>query len=194
VTNLWQATSGGNGAAILLRIWRFLLMATTTVWLGATALTRLDPALLTALLGALLICYASLDLAGVRLSIPARVEVWAGPLCGAANGILTGMTGSFVVPGVMFLQAIGLARDMLVQAMLFTVSTVALALALQRNSFLTAQLGLVSAAALLPALAGMIVGQRIRRRLSEARFRQVLFSAILVLGAYIVAHAAVEIG
>jgi uncharacterized membrane protein YfcA len=195
VTNLWQATSGGNGAAILLRIWPFLLMATTTVWLGATALTRLDPALLTALLGALMICYAALNLAGVRLSIPARVEVWAGPLCGAANGILTGMTGSFVVPGVMFLQAIGLARDMLVQAMgmLFTVSTAALALALQRNNFLTAQLGLVSAAALLPALAGMIVGQRVRRRLSEARFRQVLFSAILALGAYIVAHAAVEI-
>jgi hypothetical protein len=32
VTNLWQATSGGNGAVILLRIWPFLLMATTTVW------------------------------------------------------------------------------------------------------------------------------------------------------------------
>ena len=32
-------------------------------------------------------------------------------MAGTANGILTGMTGSFVVPGVLFLQAIGLPRD-----------------------------------------------------------------------------------
>jgi uncharacterized membrane protein YfcA len=78
--------------------------------------------------------------------------------------------------------------------MLFSASTLALALALQRNNLLTAELGLVSAAALLPAVAGMIAGQRIRRRLSEARFRQVFFIGILALGAYIVANAALARG
>ncbi len=192
VTNLWQAVVGGNGRAILLRIWPFLLMATATVWLGATALTRLDLLLLSALLGALLVIYAALNLRGVRLEISAQREVWAGPLFGTANGILTGMTGSFVVPGVMYLQAIGLSRDVLVQAMgiLFTASTVALALALQRNSLLPTQLSLVSAAAVIPAAVGMVAGQRIRSKLSEERFRQVFFIAILVLGAYIIASAA----
>jgi uncharacterized membrane protein YfcA len=106
------------------------------------------------------------------------------------------MTGSFVVPGVMFLQALGMSRHMLVQAMgmLFTGSTVALALALQGHGLLPAQLGLVSAAALLPAVAGMVLGQRIRRRFSEARFRQVFLIAILLLGAYIVANAALGAG
>lgn len=194
VTNVWQATSGGSGRALLLRIWPFLLMATTTVWLGAIALTRLDPAWLSGLLGVLLLCYAALNLAGVRLSIPARIEVWAGPLFGTANGILTGMTGSFVVPGVMFLQAIGLPRDRLVQAMgmLFTASTVALAVALQGNGLLTPQLGLVSAAALVPACVGMVIGQSIRRRLSEAQFRRVFFIAVLALGAYIVTRAGLD--
>jgi hypothetical protein len=83
VTNLWQAVSGGYGRAILLRIWPFLLMATTTVWLGAAALTRLD----VSLLSGLLICYSTLNLAGARLSISTRREVWAGPLFGTANGI-----------------------------------------------------------------------------------------------------------
>ncbi|MGY8961479.1 MAG: TSUP family transporter, partial [Alphaproteobacteria bacterium] len=124
-------------------------------------------------------------------TIPSNREIWAGPVFGAANGILTGMTGSFVVPGVMFLQAIGLPRDMLVQAMgmLFTVSTIALAIALQRNDLFSSELGLTSAAALAPAIAGMIVGQKIRHRLSEARFRHVFFIAILILGAYIIANA-----
>ena len=191
-TNLWQAVFGGNGRAILRRIRPLLLMVVATVWIGAAALTRVDLALLSGLLGVLLAAYAGLSLTGVRLSIPARREVWAGPLCGIANGILTGMTGSFVVPGVMYLHAIGLTRDMLVQAMgmLFTVSTAALALALQGNNLLPTRLGIVSAAALLPAILGMIAGQRVRRHLSEARFRQIFFIAILVLGGYIIARAA----
>ncbi len=196
VTNLWQAVAGGNGRAILLRIWPFLLMATTTIWLGATALTRVDLSLLSGLLGGLLVAYSTLNLAGVRIAIPAKREVWAGPLFGTANGILAGMTGSFVVPGIMFLQAIGLSREMLVQAMgmLFIASTVALALALQGNGLLTTRLSLVSAAAVIPAAVGMVTGQRIGRRLSEERFRQLFFIAIFVLGAYIMAKSAVGVG
>ena len=195
VTNLWQAVIGGNSRAILLRIWPFLVMATATVWLGATALTRLDLSLLSGLLGGLLVTYSTLNLSGVRLAISAQREVWAGPLFGTANGILTGMTGSFVVPGVMFLQAIGLSRDMLVQAMgmLFIASTVALGFALQGNSILTTQLSLISAAAVIPAAVGVVIGLRIRRRLSEKRFRQIFFIAILVLGAYIIAKAALGV-
>lgn len=122
VTNLWQALVGGNAIEILRRIWPFLLMASATVWIGARALTSVDLALLSALLGFLLVAYAVISLGGIRLAINPQQEVWVGPLIGTANGVLTGMTGSFVVPGVMFLQAIGLPRDRLIQAMgmLFT--------------------------------------------------------------------------
>ncbi|MEM8687773.1 MAG: TSUP family transporter, partial [Pseudomonadota bacterium] len=148
-----------------------------------------DLAYLSALLGLLLVTYAVISLAGLRLSVAPRQEIWAGPLAGAVNGVLTGMTGSFVVPGVMFLQAIGLPRDMLIQAMgvLFTLSTLALALALalQSNQLLTAEKGLFSLAGLAPALMGMVVGQKIRAHLPEATFRRIFFSALLLLGVYI---------
>ncbi|MDP6566411.1 MAG: sulfite exporter TauE/SafE family protein [Alphaproteobacteria bacterium] len=191
VTNLWQAVVGGNGRAILRRLWPFLLMATVTVWLGATALTRVDLSLLSALLGLLLVVYATASLAGLHFAVSGRQEVWIGPVVGTVNGVLTGMTGSFVVPGVLYLQAIGLPRDMLIQAMgvLFTVSTLALGVALQGNNLLTAELGLVSVAAIVPALIGMVFGQKIRHRLSEGAFRRVFFVVLLLLGAYIVASA-----
>ena len=191
ITNLWQAVVGGSGREILRRIWPFLLMATVTVWLGATALTRVDLSLLSALLGVLLVVYSTVSLAGLRFKISTRQEIWVGPLIGSANGILTGMTGSFVVPGVLFLQAIGLSRDMLIQAMgmLFTASTLALAVALQGNDLLTTELGKWSAAALLPAIIGMALGQRIRQRLSEQLFRRVFFISLLALGAYIIVSA-----
>ena len=191
VTNLWQAAVGGKAGEIVRRLWPFLLMATLTVWLGARALTQIDLAHLSALLGVLLATYAAISLAGIRLAFSPRQEAWAGPLIGSANGILTGMTGSFVVPGVMFLQAIGLPRDMLIQAMgmLFTASTVALAVALQSNNMLTAENGLFSLAGLAPALIGMVIGQKIRRHLPENTFRRVFFCALLILGGYIVSSA-----
>lgn len=191
VTNLWQASTGGHGKAILLRLWPFLVAATLTVWIGAQALTRVDVSLLTVLLGVLLVTYSMVNLRGIQLTIPARHETWIGTLVGVVNGVLTGMTGSSVVPGVMFLQAIGLPRDMLIQAMgiLFTTSTLALAVALHKADILTIGHGILSFGAVLPAILGMILGQRVRSALSERRFRKVFFVALLVLGAYIIARA-----
>ena len=71
-------------------------------------------------------------------------------LAGATNGVLTGMTGSYVVPGVLYLQALGMPRDTFVQAMgvLFTVSTLALGASLAGYGLLPADLTGLSAAAL----------------------------------------------
>ena len=190
-TNLWQAVVGGNGRALLVRLWPFLLTASLTVWIGAMALTSVDLSLLSALLGALLITYAGISLAGLRLAIATNHESWAGSLAGLVNGLLTGMTGSFVVPGVMFLNALGLPRDQLIQAMgmLFTLSTLALALALSSHDLLSGQQISYSAVALVPAIIGMVLGQRIRRAISETVFRRVFFLSLLLLGAYITVSA-----
>ena len=140
----------------------------------------------------LLITDATLALKGIRPVIDPRAERWAGPLLGGINGVFTGLTGSFVVPGTLYLQAIGLPRDQLVQAMgiLFTLSTIALAASLGVGNFLSADLGTVSAIAVGPALAGMVVGQKVRKWLSEATFRSVFIWSILMLGLFIVARAA----
>ena len=187
VTNLWQGCVGGNLGLLLKRLWPFLLPATVLVWLGGLAITAVDLSLLAALLGLLLVAYAVIGIAGVRFAITGDKERWAGPLFGAVNGILTGLTGSFVVPGVMYLQSIGLPRDQLVQAMgiLFTLATVALAVSLGGNGMLNRELGLVSAAGVVPALLGMMIGQKIRQCLSAALFRKVFFWSLLVLGLYI---------
>ena len=188
VTNLWQASIGGQGRVLLVRLWPMLLLATATVWLGAMGLQRFELEALSTLLGLSLCIYAMVGLVGWRFSVSPARERWLGPLIGVVNGTLTGLTGSFVVPGVMYLQALGLTRDALVQAMgiLFTLSTVALALGLQNQALLSESSLLLSSAGLVPALVGMVLGQSIRKRLSEAVFRKAFFGAILLLGLNIV--------
>ena len=101
------------------------------------------------------------------------------------------MTGSFVVPGVIYLQSIGLPRDQMIQAMglLFSASTLALGITLGSSDLLSRDVALTSAAALIPALIGMVLGGKLRRYLSEDQFRRLFFWALLVLGLYIAANA-----
>ncbi|MEP0942943.1 MAG: sulfite exporter TauE/SafE family protein [Rhizobiaceae bacterium] len=187
LTNIWQACIGDHSRALLLRLWPFLTLAAATVWFGGLGLGHFNLAALTALLGLLLIAYAAIGLGGVKLTVNRSAEKWAGPLLGTINGILTGLTGSFVVPGVMYLQSLGLPRDQLVQAMgmLFTVSTLALAATLSSNDLLSTDLAILSTGALIPAIFGMILGQALRKILSESQFRRVFLIALLLLGLYI---------
>jgi uncharacterized membrane protein YfcA len=182
VTNLWQALAGGALAAILRRLWPLLLAAALTTWLGVRLQALVDGRLLSGVLGLLLCAYAAFGLARPQLPEPGRHEPRLAPLVGALNGLSTGLTGSFVMPGVPYLQALGLPRDALVQAMgvLFTVSTVALALGLADRRLVSADLALRSAGALLPCLAGMLIGQALRRRLPEILFRRLFLGALLL--------------
>lgn len=191
LANVWQAAVGGHTVTLVRRLWPFLLCAAITVWLGAAALSRVDVAWLSALLGVLLAVHAATGLVGLSFDIKSTQQWWAGPAFGFVNGVFTGMTGSFVVPGVMYLQAVGLGRDALVQAMgmLFLVSTAALAWALHSLGLLGVQYGALSALGVLPAFVGIWIGQRLRRRLSEPVFRRVLLICLLLLGIYIVARS-----
>jgi uncharacterized membrane protein YfcA len=190
VTNLWQAFSGGHFRLLLRRLWLFLLCAGIAIWPGSAALDAVDGRTLAALLGLLLVVYALLGLLRPPLHIAARHEIWAGPLAGIVNGLFTGLTGSFVVPGVPYLQALGLSRDQLVQAMglLFMASTLGLGASLGGRDQLGAGLLALSAACLAPALLGMALGRRLRHRLSETAFRRVFYIGLLLLGLYIVAR------
>lgn len=188
VTNLWQGVVGGHGREILERIWPFLLSATVTIPVGALALSYLNLSWLAALLGILLVAYGALSLLGVRPALSRQHEPAAGVAFGFVNGVLTGMTGSFVVPGVMYLQALGLSRDALIQAMgiVFTLSTVMLAVSLGGHDVLARDLVWLSAFGVFPALAGMMLGQWLRAFLSEQLFRRIFFLSLLILGGYIV--------
>ncbi len=98
---------------------------------------------------------------------------------------MTGGTGVFVIPAVPYLQALGLGKDDIVQALglSFTVCTVALAAGLaSRGAFRLDNLAL-STLAIAPALVGMSAGQAIRKRVSPETFRRWFLIGLLLLGA-----------
>lgn len=139
------------------------------------------------MLGGVLAIFALTRLLNVSMSVPQR---WERPLSiplGAINGMLTGMTGSFMVPSVLFMQAMGFQRDMLVQAMgaFFAISTIVLAVSLGRNDLISMEHLRLSLFALVPSILGLTVGRWFRLRINEERFQQIFLGAVLLLGGYI---------
>ncbi|MDQ0742346.1 sulfite exporter TauE/SafE family protein [Pseudomonas sp. W4I3] len=187
VTNLWQLALGGHLSVLLKRLWpMFVLIALGaglgTLWLGMDA----GPWVVRALGGALLV-YALSGLFLPTFNVAPRTERWLGPLCGLITGLITSATGVFVVPAVPYLQALGLSRDQLVQALglSFSVSTLALAAGLAwRGALGGGEVG-ASLVALVPALLGMWLGQALRQRISALWFKRVFFTGMALLGAHL---------
>ncbi|BAO60127.1 sulfite exporter TauE/SafE family protein [Pseudomonas protegens] len=187
LTNLWQLAFGGHLPALLKRLWPMLLAifagtATGSLWLGIDAGHWVVRGL-----GAALLLYALSGLLLPTLRVSAAQERWLGPLCGLVTGVITSATGVFVIPAVPYLQALGLNKDQLVQALglSFTVSTLALAGGLLwRGALGGAELG-ASLLTLAPALLGMWLGQWLRQRISAQLFKRVFFIGMGLLGGHL---------
>jgi uncharacterized membrane protein YfcA len=187
VTNVWQLLAGPSFGGLVVRLAGMMAGVVAGTLVSANLLLGPTAGIATVGLGGALGAYAVFGLSGARLSLSGRSERWASPAVGLATGLVTGATGVFVLPAVPYLQAIGLEKDDLVQALglSFTVSTLALAAALMRGGTMPIGLAWQSLLMLLPALGGMVVGQALRRRIAPRTFRMVFFAGLLVLGAYL---------
>jgi uncharacterized membrane protein YfcA len=192
ITNGWQIATGPGLKAILIRLWPMLAGICVGTWAGAGLLEQQKNGSATLWLGIALVLYGLVGLKAAKLRVPARAEGWLSPLIGIATGVATAATGVFVLPAVPYLQALGLDKDELVQALgvSFIVSTLALSAGLLGAGALDLQVAWNSLLALAPALAGMAAGTMIRNRISAAAFKLCFFAGLLALGGYLVLRAA----
>jgi uncharacterized protein len=194
VTNVWQLFAGPGVRMLVKRLW--LMMAGIVAGtVGAASFIAGGGGVWAVVgLGAALTLYAAAGLMAWRFSVPVRHERWLSPAVGAVTGVITGGTGVFVVPAVPYLQGLALKKEDLVQALglSFTVSTIALAIGLAReHAFAVDDLG-ESMFAVVPALIGMWIGQRVRGRISPENFRRWFFVCLLGLGIQLLARAFVS--
>ena len=190
-TNIWQAVVGGRLGELMRRLWPLLAAICLFIWLASALLAGADARYLTGGLGVLLLVYSLVSLATPQVPPPGRHEPWLSPLIGAVNGTITGLTGTFVLPAGLYLQALDLGRNGLVQAMgiVFTVSTAMMGVALTGRSLIAGDVLTLSAIAVMPAFAGMYLGQRLRQRNPVAAVRQTFFIALAVMAIYLLARA-----
>jgi uncharacterized membrane protein YfcA len=190
VTNLWQALTGAALRSLVRRLWR--LQAGVFAGVACAAVLPVQQGVFPkVLLGVCLAGYGATGLLGWRPPAPTpRMQRLAAPAVGAMTGLVTAITGVFVLPAVPYLQSLQLDRDELAQALglSFTSSTIALACLLAARGELGMAGTLQSLLALAPALAGMLAGQTLRHGMSEVAFRRCFFGGLLLLGCWLILY------
>ena len=135
--------------------------------------------------------YAIIGLSKFSFQVARSDEKWIGGIVGLMTGVVSAATGVQVIPSMPYLQAIGMEKDELVQALgvFFTVATVALAFNLTSAGLLTAATALPGAIAMAASFIGMFVGQAVRSRMQPEMFRRWFLIAMILLGLYLAASA-----
>jgi uncharacterized membrane protein YfcA len=187
LTNIWQALDGPYLNDILRRMGLYFALAMIAIFVSSWFLMLVDVNGLTAILGGVLFFFALSRLFNFHITVPRNREGVLSVVLGTVNGFLTGFTGSFMVPSVLYMQALGFQRDMLVQAMgtYFALSTFMLAVSLGRNDLLNLNDALASTFALVPSFLGIFAGRWTRSRIDEQQFQRVFLFGVLLLGGFI---------
>jgi uncharacterized membrane protein YfcA len=195
VTNIWQTFVGPYLRDIIRRLWPLMAGTVLGIWLNAGMLTGPYARYGTIVLGALLVIYAVIGLRKFSFHVGRGHEKWIGGIVGVITGMVSAATGVQVIPSMPYMQAIGMEKDELVQALgvFFTVATLALAFNLTSAGLLSASTALPGAVAMGCAFAGMFIGQAVRSRLEPEAFRRWFLVAMILLGIYLAASTAYNI-
>jgi uncharacterized protein len=191
VTNIWQTFVGPYLRDIVRRLWPLMAGTVIGIWLNAGMLTGPYARYGTIVLGVLLVIYAIVGLSTFSFKVARRDEKWIGGIVGVTTGVISAATGVQVIPSMPFMQAIGMEKDELVQALgvFFTVATLALAFNLTSAGLLSAATALPGAIAMAAAFAGMFIGQAVRSRMQPEAFRRWFLIAMILLGLYLAGSA-----
>jgi len=185
-TNVWQAAVGGRFRVILKRQWPLIVPLMISLYVTMWLVGQKGPNWAFLVLAAVLIVYSGLGLLRIRLHIHADLERPLAPVIGVVSGFVAGLVGVPIIPLMPYLQGLDVKPTELVQTLgvVLCATSLTLTSSLLFFGLLDGPRAIVSAVAVVPALAGMWVGQQIRLRLSVEQFRLAVFWALLLTGLY----------
>lgn len=184
MSNVFVALTAGHFREVVARFWPLYVATPVGIAVGVTFLSSTDQRIAVALLGAVIIVYSMMSLMQPNLSLR---EPWSRALnapVGFATGLLTGLTGSQVMPLLPYIMALHLEPNRTIQAINLAVmlTSAFLAAGLMLSGLMDMpSLGL-SLLAVIPALLGVHLGNQARNLLPVQLFRRLILVVLLAIG------------
>ncbi|MFN7223398.1 MAG: sulfite exporter TauE/SafE family protein [Paracoccaceae bacterium] len=195
-TNLSQALRQGLAAAKS-TAWdyrRFLIGTVAFIAIAAQFFEFIPRVAYLLLLGVPVTTFAALQLAGVPLALRLEHRNRAEWVLGVIGGLYGGVSGIWGPPLLVYLLSINAPKIEAVRAqgVVFLIGAVALLLAHLTTGLANTQTLAFSAALVVPAQIGMVLGYRLQDRLPHALFRRLTQILLVVTGMNLIAQALVD--
>lgn len=187
-SNLTLMWSAGHFRETLARFNYFYLCTIPGVCVGIFALTWIDQRIAEIMLGVLIIGYSFYSAFRPPLFLAERFQRPLQIPAGFLNGLFTGMTGSQVLPLLPYMLSLKLDPDRFVQAVNISValSAAIMVIVLLISGLMTWPGFFMSILYIVPAMAGITIGTRIRRLIPAANFRGVVLFILAILGLFLI--------
>ncbi len=190
ISNVTIIYSAGALGATFKRFRVFYAGILPGIVVGTQLLPSIDVAAATRGLAVLTLAYVVLAVAKPQLSMPAAAERVLALPAGILNGVLTGLTGSQIVPLVPYMLALKLDAAAQVQAinLAVTIASVALGLALFAAGIVTLDVFVWSCAGALPATAGTLLGNFARGYVAVDGLKRLTLAMLVLMAGGLVAQ------
>lgn len=193
LTNMWQAFRQGLGAAAqsVRGHWPFMVVALAVMAVIAQVVLSMPQWAFFGIIGVPVVIYATLQLMGVPIRVPARHRRLATLLFGGLAGVLGGFSAVFGPPTVAYLISLDAEKQeqVRVQGMMYFLGNVVLFGAHLRSGVLNADTIPLTVLMLFPAFAGMWLGFRLQDRMNKAQFLKATLAVLLLAGLNLVRRA-----
>lgn len=183
-TNITVAFTAGHLREIAWRFSPLYVAMLPGITIGIYLLLWINQAVAVTTLGVIVIGYSLMTLLRPTFALSSSAARLLQVPTGFLNGVLTGLTGSQVMPLFPYMMALDLDPNRLVQSINLAVmiASIFLAFGLIAAGVITTPLLLFSLAAILPALLGVEIGNRLRQMIPVARFRVIVLLVLLTTG------------
>jgi uncharacterized membrane protein YfcA len=183
-TNVAVALTTGHLRETVARFRPLYIAMIPGIAVGLGLLVWIDQKLAVRTLGIVVVGYVAWTVLRPHLELTTDTAARLQLPVGFLNGVLTGLTGSQVMPLFPYMMSLSLDPSRLVQAinLAVLVCSLILGVGLLAAGIMTPLLLGLSLLAILPALSGVEIGTRLRHHIPADRFRTVVLSVLLIAG------------
>ena len=189
VSNIIVMIDAGNFRLVIKRFWPMYISTIPGVILGLIVLAVVQPVILSAILGVVLIIYSIFALIRPNFKLATQLERPLAPLTGFTTGVINGTSGSQVMPVLPYLMSLHLSKNQFVQAinLSFSICTFMMILGLTHLKLITLETMLISIVGVIPMLIGLKIGSLVRSMLSQEFFRILVLCFLIISGILLIA-------
>ncbi|MGC6452687.1 MAG: TSUP family transporter [Candidatus Puniceispirillaceae bacterium] len=186
-TNIFQFGRAPDRCGIVTGYVWFALPLAASIFITSLFITDYPTALLTVAIGSAMVIFSLNLLFGVTLPIGPG-PIWQGAF-GVVSGVLGGLSSIWSPPVAMYLIARDTPKERFIGAAgyLFLAGCLPLGVGLVMSGLITWAVIVKSSLGLVATLVGFRIGEILRERVSQSRFRQIVLVAFLIMGVRLIA-------
>ena len=187
LVNIYQLSKGGNFIKIINETKFFLIFSTIFIYPGAYLLKILDSFYIIFFIALILIINSSLYLLKINIRLPAHDKSITQIIVGSLNGVVIGMTSIYTMPLVFLLQSLKYNKNITIQflGIAFFLYPIGQLISFTNFDLLSKEIIINSFIILIPIFFGLLIGQKIRQKISEVLFQKFFYIMLLFMSTLI---------